>query len=228
MLLGDRDVSSIARVLLFLQSLMKTLVIHHNILTPEQVAQVLDALESGAVVLHATETCYGLTADIFQQSALERLYMLKEMDSDKPVSIMVPNLQQGRLYGEMNEVAMKLATEFWPGPLTLIVPKKELLPEFLNPYHDTIGLRCPDHALTQSLLKAMGTPLATTSANVSGEPQAYSVNDVSFRPDMVLDSGKIDENLPSTIVEIGVEEVSIVRRGDQAEEVERFLLTGLY
>lgn len=211
-----------------MQSLMEALAVYNEVLTPTQMAQVLEALESGLVVMHATETCYGLTVDIFQQSALERLYSLKGMDVEKPVSIMVPNVKQAKVYGEMNELALKLAENFWPGPLTLIVPRKDSLPEFLNFEHDTIGLRCPDHLLTQSLLKTMGTPLATTSANVSGELPAYSIKDVSFDPDLIVDSGTIDENLPSTIVEVMPEKISIVRRGEGVNEVETFLSTGLY
>lgn len=228
MLLENRDNSSIAIVRLFMQSLMETFLVRDGVLTPKQIARVLEVLESGEVVMHATETCYGLTVDIFQQAALERLYALKEMDADKPLSIMVPHLKQGKLYGEMNEIAVKLAGKFWPGPVTLIVPRKESLPDFLNSGHDTIGLRCPDHVLTQSLLKMMGTPLATTSANVSGEPQVYSVEDLLLKPVLVLDSGKIAEHLPSTIVEVLPEKVSIVRRGDHAREVEMFLSNGLY
>lgn len=227
-MLGDTYTSSIATVLLFMQSVMDVLPVGPTGLTPEQTARVLDALEAGQVVMHATETCYGLTVDIFQHEALERLYDLKEMDAEKPLSIMVPSLVQGKQYGEFNEVAMKLAARFWPGPLTIIVPRKETLPEFLNPEHDTIGLRCPDHALTQSLLKAMGTPLATTSANVSGEPQVYAVEDLHMKPDLILDSGRIVENLPSTIVEVTSEKISLVRRGDHADEVQAFLEAELY
>lgn len=197
-------------------------------LTPEQIAKVLDVLEAGEVVMHATETCYGFTADIFQQAALERLYALKQMEADKPISIMVPNGAQAKRYGVLNELAERLIQRFWPGPLTLIVPRKETLPEFLNPEHDTVGLRCPDHALTQSLLKAMGTPLATTSANISGEPQVYGVEGFSLEPALILDSGMIAEHLPSTIVEVTDEKIAMVRRGDHADEVQTFLETELY
>lgn len=192
-------------------------------LRAEDVGVIVDALEEGKVVMHATETCYGLTADPFQEEALARLYALKEMDLDKPVSIMVSSLEQALVYGDLNKKAKALAERFWPGPLTLIVPRKTSLPVFLNPGIASVGLRCPDHIETQKFLKVMGTPLVTTSANVSGEPQAYAPHETTLEPDLLVNSGRIRAELPSTIVKVDEEHVEIVREGDNISEVETFL-----
>lgn len=202
---------------------METFKVIDNRLNPSQMGEVLSALEAGKVMMHATETCYGLTADIFQQQALERLYALKEMEAEKPVSIMVSSLVQARRYGDFDPLALKLAARFWPGPLTLIVPRLETLPVFLNQGHASVGIRCPDHDLTMSFLKAMGTPLITTSANISGKPQAYAPHETTLRPDLLLDSGRIRAQLPSTIVKVLGGEVTLLRRGDSVDEVEMFL-----
>ncbi|HMR00940.1 MAG TPA: L-threonylcarbamoyladenylate synthase [Candidatus Gracilibacteria bacterium] len=192
-------------------------------LSPDQVSIIVNALEEGKVVMHATETCYGLTVDPFQEEALARLYALKEMDLDKPVSLMVSSLEQGMQYGEFNEKARALAERFWPGPLTLIVPRKTSLPDFLNRGIDSVGLRCPDHTVTQTFLKVMGTPLVTTSANVSGKPQAYAPHETTLEPDLLVNSGRIRAELPSTIVKVEGDGVEIVREGDNISEVEMFL-----
>ncbi|MEK9159488.1 MAG: L-threonylcarbamoyladenylate synthase [Patescibacteria group bacterium] len=174
-------------------------------------------LHSGGVVAHATETCYGLAADIFQKKALERLYALKKMPLDKPVSVLVRDLDEAQRYGEFSSTALKLALKYWPGPLTIIVPRKAPLPPLVNYGHPTVGFRVSSNKKTRELLEAFGGPLTTTSANVHGQPQAYSVQDMldqSLVPDAVLDSGRIGDNPPSTIVEVIGEEVKVVRQGE--------------
>jgi L-threonylcarbamoyladenylate synthase len=169
------------------------------------------------VVAHATETCYGLAADIFQRKALEHLYALKKMPLDKPVSVLVRDLDEAQRYGEFSSTALKLALKYWPGPLTIIVPRKAALPPLVNYGQTTVGFRVSSNKKTRELLEAFGGPLTTTSANVHGQPQAYSVQDMldqGLVPDAVLDSGRIGENPPSTIVEVIGEEVKVVRQGE--------------
>lgn len=203
--------------------------------------KALDALMAGEVIMHATETCYGLAVDIFQVEALARLYALKGRDFDKgpkPVSMMVCDLEQAGKYAEFNSVALKLAEKFWPGPLTLILPRKNSLPDFFNPGVRTVGLRCPDHKVAQALIKAYGGPLSTTSANVSTLPEVYKVEDylaqlkglkmVDLEPGVVLDQGLIAKNSPSTLV--GFEEdgsAKIMREGALVKEIKTFLRTTL-
>jgi len=174
-------------------------------------------LHSGGVVAHATETCYGLAADIFQKKALERLYSLKKMPLDKPVSVLVRDLDEAQRYGEFSSTALKLALKYWPGPLTIIVPRKAALPPLVNYGQNTVGFRVSSNKKTRELLEAFGGPLTTTSANVHGQVQAYSVQDMLAQglvPDFVLDSGRIGENPPSTIVEVLGEEVKVIRQGE--------------
>ncbi|MFA6024207.1 MAG: L-threonylcarbamoyladenylate synthase [Candidatus Gracilibacteria bacterium] len=174
------------------------------------------ALHQGLVVAHATETCYGLAADIFQKVALEKLYSLKKMPRDKPVSVLVRDLEEAERYGEFSAVAIELALKYWPGPLTIIVPRKVALPKLVNFGQSTVGFRVSSNKKTRQLLEAFGGPLTTTSANIHGQPQAYSVQemlDQGLVPDFVLDSGRIGENPPSTIVEVMGDEVRVVRQG---------------
>jgi L-threonylcarbamoyladenylate synthase len=180
-------------------------------------------LKGGGVVLHATETCYGLAADIFNKKAVEKIYVLKKMDGNKPVSIMVRGLAEAKKYAIFNQQALGLAKKHWPGPLTLVLPRKKALPVFLNPGHETVGIRCPDHEVARGLIEAADGPLVTTSANVSGKPQAYEVKEFLAQiggrqacqvPDLIIDSGKIPKRKPSTIVGFGKEGLRIIRKGD--------------
>ncbi len=197
------------------------------------IVESLQVLEKGGVLLHPTETCYGLAADIFYPEAVEKIYMLKEMPREKPVSIMVSSLEQAEEYGEFSERAKKLARAFWPGPLTIIVKRREALPSYINPGLMSVGLRCPDHRFTLELLRRFEEPLVTTSANRTGEPQAYDVETFLedrievMHPDFIVDMGRIPETAPSTIVDVSGESGEpflIVRHGPvSVDEVYRVL-----
>lgn len=186
--------------------------------------KALSALRNGGVVLHPTETCYGLTADIFSQKAVEKVYALKDMSASKPVSIMVSSLDEARKYGEFGEEALRLAQKYWPGPLTIIVHRSPSLPTYLNKNLVSVGIRFPDSEITQQLLNAFGGPLVTTSANRTGEPQAYDVETFLLGrdsdgtggeavPDAIIDVGHIPEIEPSTIVEVLGDKVTVIRKG---------------
>ena len=182
----------------------------------EVLMNAVKTLHSGGVVAHPTETCYGLAADIFQKKALDRLYGLKKMPLDKPVSILVRDLDEAQRYGIFSPTALKLALQYWPGPLTIIVPRTEALPKMINFGHPTVGFRVSSNGKTRELVEAFGGPITTTSANIHTEYQAYSVQemlDQGLVPDFVLDGGRIGENPPSTIVEVIGEEVKVVRQG---------------
>jgi len=194
------------------------------------IAKALEALRSGEVVMHATETCYGLAADIFDRKALERVYEIKKMQPGKPVSMMVQRREEAEQYAEFSDIAMQLAKEFWPGPVTLILPRLASLPPYFNTGHSTVGVRCPDHDISQLLVEKFGSPLTTTSANVTTIPEVYTVKEFmdqldtkGKRPTLILDSGRIEKNPPSTIVTFNDGVPEIVRRGAVAKQVEEFL-----
>jgi len=205
-------------------------------------------LKAGGVVMHATETCYGLAADIFNQSAVQKIYVIKRMNRAKPVSIMVRGLAEAKKYASFNQCALEVAKKFWPGPVTLVLPRKRGLPSFLNPGHETVGIRCPDSAISQKLIKANGGPLVTTSANLSGKKEVYDVRDylrqveielskhaleanilranvvskLDFMPDLIIDDGLIPENLPSTIVAFEKGVIKLIRKGSLWPKIRQY------
>lgn len=203
--------------------------------TEHLLVEALQVLEKGGVVLHPTETCYGLAADIFYPEAVEKIYLLKEMSRSKPVSIMVSSLEEAEVYGVFNQQARILARAFWPGPLTIIVKRAPELPSYINPGIDSVGIRCPDHAFTLEMLRRFEEPLITTSANRTGEPQAYEVDEFlenrieDMIPDFIVDMGRIPETAPSTIVDLSGEsgvDMVIVRHGPISVEAIHHALRG--
>lgn len=131
------------------------------------------AIKRGELVGVPTDTVYGLAADPYDEAALERIYTLKGRDEGKPIAILVASLEQGLLLGAMSDRALELADKFWPGPVTLVVPRLDTAPQWLgDTKRRTIALRCPDHEVALALLEMTG-PLAVTSANRSDDEPAH-------------------------------------------------------
>ena len=165
-------------------------------------------LEQGGIVVHPTETCYGLAVDIFNEEAITKLYQLKKMHQFKPVSIVVSDLGDAQRWAEVNGRAEELMTRFWPGPYTFIVNRKGTLPKFFNKGLEKVGLRNPEYESLLNCAKRLGHPFTTTSANISGKPETYAVEDfftqfrsnpMPFEPDLVIDGGFIGVQEPSAV-----------------------------
>jgi L-threonylcarbamoyladenylate synthase len=189
-----------------------------NGLCEDSIAKAVEALRSGLVVAHPTDTCYGLAVDIHNESAVKRLYDVKAMPLEKPVSILVRSLDEAKEYGEFSDMAIRMAQDFWPGPLTLVLPKTDKIPAWLNPGSSSIGIRVIDEPVSMALLKAFGGPLTTTSANKHQDPSAYFVEEIVETVDAVLDAGHLPQkNQPSTVMKIEGNQVVTLRRGNLAE-----------
>ncbi|MFA5854784.1 MAG: L-threonylcarbamoyladenylate synthase [Candidatus Gracilibacteria bacterium] len=191
----------------------------------EQILSAVKALHMGQVVAHPTETCYGLAVDIFQAAAVRRLYSLKKMPLDKPVSVLVRDLEEAQRYGDFSPLAVKLALKYWPGALTIVVPRRSVLghaggsalPAWINPSEPTVGFRVSSNKWARRLVEGFGGPVTTTSANLSGALQAYSVQEMlggGLVPDFVLDGGSIGVTPPSTIVKVVGDEITVIRQGE--------------
>lgn len=164
--------------------------------------KIIQALKDGGVVTHPTDTCYGLACDPLNEEAMKKLCALKQMPRSKPVTWMVGSMGEAMKYGVFSEEALKLASEGWPGALTLVVPAKE--------YDGLIGLRVPGDDFTLEMLSRWGGPLTTTSANLHGQEPPYS-GDAAVPGDYVVDMGEIAKNKPSRILRVTDEDVTVIR-----------------
>jgi len=174
--------------------------------------KAVEVLKAGGVVMHPTETCYGLAVDVRNPQAIEKLYKLKGRDAAKPVSILVSDLGMAKKYGEFSKEALRLADQYWPGPLTILVPRVD------GKSQAFVGIRCADHEFSLELVKAFGSAITTTSANLAGKEPLYEANvevfgDLAKEIDLVIDGGRIPARRPSTIVKVVDDKVELVREG---------------
>jgi L-threonylcarbamoyladenylate synthase len=190
------------------------------------VADALSVLLGGGLIAFPTDTVYGLAALITDPTGIDRLYQAKERSTNKAIAVLIGDLAQiDQVAAQFPPRARRLAERFWPGALTLVVPRHEDLPANLSPTA-TIGVRMPDHAFARELLRQAG-PLATTSANLSGGPNPRDAQEVMAqlegRIELVVDGGAAPGGVPSTVVDCTGPELVILREG--AISSESILLT---
>ena len=174
-----------------------------------------DLLRRGLPVVLPTDTVYGVGVLPFDAAAVERLYAVKGRPAEKGIPILLGDVADvAHVAGIIPSAAAALMAHFWPGPLTLVVPRRPELPANLSP-DDTIAVRVPDHAVARALIRAAGGALATTSANVSGRPPARAADEalaaLDGRVAAVLDDGPSPGGVASTVVDCTVDP-PVVRR----------------
>ncbi len=202
------------------------------IVEPDEAAMVkaVAALRRGELVAFPTETVYGLGADARNEEAVVSIFAAKGRPARNPLIVHVKDLETARLYGHFNDQALSLAREFWPGPLTLVVPLRQDagLPQQVTAGLETIALRVPAGKTALDLLNGFDGPIAAPSANRSGKispTEAEHVEeDLGERVAMILDGGPCSRGLESTILTQTGERVALLRSGAvSAEEIIRFL-----
>ena len=193
---------------------METIVIPTN--QEDAIPSALVVLQRGGLVAFPTDTVYGVGALAFDATAVESIYSAKDRPVEKAIPVLIGGPEDlAKVTRGISPIAAKLAARFWPGPLTLIVPKNPDLPEVVSATL-TVGVRVPDHPVARALLRAAG-PMAVTSANISGEASPKTAEAVSRqlngRIPLILDGGETPGGIPSTVVNcLGTEPV-ILRKG---------------
>jgi L-threonylcarbamoyladenylate synthase len=183
---------------------------------PNAIALALEVLRAGGLVAFTTDTVYGLGALAFDGVAVQSLYIAKDRPAEKAMPVLLGDVVfLDQVATGVPIMARQLAARFWPGPLTLVVPKNPELPEAVSGI-PTVGVRVPDHRFARDLLQAAG-PMAVTSANVSGHPNAYTAQEALTQLDgrlaMILDGGRTRGTPPSTVVDCTQLEPVILRLG---------------
>jgi L-threonylcarbamoyladenylate synthase len=193
---------------------MKTEIIAGN--SPESIQHALEVLQAGGLVAFPTDTVYGVGALAFDGKAVESIYKAKDRPIEKAIPVLLGDAEDiDKVTSEVPLMAKKLAQRFWPGPLTIIVPKHISLPESVSATN-TVGVRVPDHIVARSVLHAAG-PMAVTSANLSGQPSPSTAEEVfaqlNGRISLILDGGKTPGGVPSTVVDCTGAKPVISREG---------------
>ena len=196
---------------------METLIFDHG------TGSAAEIICAGGLVAVPTETVYGLAGNGMDEKAVEKIYEVKGRPAIKPLSLMVASPEEiGRYAVDVPEAAKALAEKFWPGPLTIVLKANPDIPEIVRAGGDTIGLRCPDHALTLKALREAGVPFAAPSANLSGAPSPKTAGDVlkvfDGVIDAVIDGGACTLGRESTILDMSKKPYRVLRQGALPEE----------
>jgi len=198
---------------------MKTEIL--SIHTPNAITSALEILLSGGLVAFPTDTVYGVGSLAFHEKAIESIYVAKDRPMEKAIPVLIgdsPDLIQ--VAEEVPIFAMRLIARFWPGPLTVLLPKKSTLPEAISATA-TVGVRVPNHDIARALLRLAG-PMAVTSANISGKESPRTAQEVfaqlNGRIAMIIDGGETPGGIPSTLVDCTGHEIQVLREGPISKE----------
>jgi L-threonylcarbamoyladenylate synthase len=188
----------------------------------QAIQRALEVLQAGGLVAFPTDTVYGVGVLISNAPAIERIYAVKGRETTKAIPVLLGGMDQlEQVSPGVGEKALRLAQHFWPGPLTLVVPRRPELPQELSNL-STVGVRVPDHPGAIRLIQQSG-PLATTSANRSGNQNPLTAQDVfeqlGGKIELILDGGKTPGGTPSTVVDCTGPEPVILRLGPLTEEM---------
>ncbi|MBP8591092.1 threonylcarbamoyl-AMP synthase [Candidatus Shapirobacteria bacterium] len=187
----------------------------------DQGEKAVAVLKKGGLIIYPTDTCYGLGADATNSGAIDKLMAFKGERKGKPVAVAVSNLVMAEEYVFLSEKARALAKKYLPGPLTLACLSKHKVDPRLESAEGTLGVRIPDTPLLLAIIAALGKPITTTSANISGGASPYSRSSWEKETpqerqalvDLFLDAGELPFSPPSTVVEVSGEKIKIIRQG---------------
>jgi len=183
---------------------------------PLALLRALEILQLGGLVAFPTDTVYGVGALAFNGAAVESIYAAKGRPVEKAIPVLIGDADDlAKVSAEVPEIALKLAARFWPGPLTMVVPKHPGLPRAVSATA-TVGVRIPDNPVARALLRLAG-PMAVTSANLSGQRSPSTALEVfaqlGGRIALILDGGKTPGGVPSTVVDCVGAELQVLRAG---------------
>jgi L-threonylcarbamoyladenylate synthase len=191
-----------------------------------ELRQAANLLLGGDLVAFPTDTVYGVGAHAWQPEAVARLYAAKLRAREKAIPVLIADPGDLNLVAlDPPPVALRLARAFWPGPLTLVLPRQCMISDEITAGGETVAVRVPDHPVARALIRAVGAPLATTSANLSGEPDCLVASQVAAqlagRIAMILDGGRCPGGVPSTVASIDSDDIVILRPGPISVEALR-------
>ena len=195
----------------------------------DKLKEVASLINDGGVVIFPTETVYGIGGDAFNEKAVEKIYELKSRPKSKAISLLIGDLSMiDDLAVDVSETERKIIENFFPGPLTIILKKSKKVPDIVTAGFDTVGVRMPENEIALKLIREVGKPLATPSANISGKPSGteYSeiIKEFDGKIDCFIDGGKTKIGFASTIVKVENGEIKILREGKiTKEDIEKVL-----
>ncbi|MEA3466287.1 MAG: L-threonylcarbamoyladenylate synthase [Thermodesulfobacteriota bacterium] len=178
--------------------------------------QVVDCLKKRGIIAYPTDTTYGVGCDIFNTKGIKRIYQIKQRDPRKPLSFICSDISEIAKYAHVSNLAFKLMKRHLPGPYTFVLDALRVVPALLTTKQRTVGIRIPDNNIVREIVRGLGCPLVTTSANVSGnetyQDPSFIQDDWGSMLDMVVDGGLLYGE-PSTVISLRNDQVEVLRQG---------------
>ena len=196
----------------------------------EKLEEPARIIKNGGIVVFPTETVYGIGTNGLDEKAIEKLYKVKQRLFDKPISLLVSNMEMiENLAKYITDVEYKLMEAFFPGPLTIILKKKDIVPNILTANTETVGIRMPDAEIARKLIEYANVPIAAPSANISGKPTGTNINsiikDFGENVDFYINEGESKLGIGSTIVKVVEGIPKILRKGSiSKEQIDKVLI----
>lgn len=191
----------------------------------EAINEAVKVLSYGGTIVYPTDTVYGFGANALEEISIRKIFNIKQRSFAKPLPMMVRNIKWARELANINEKNDRILSKIWPGPITAVLPKKDLVPSVLTAGQDTVGMRVADSVFVDELLKNFGYPLVSTSANLSGHESTRYPEDIidtfentTLKPNLIIDAGVLPESEPSTVLDLTGPHPRILRVGPSRPE----------
>lgn len=181
-----------------------------------QIKKAVECLKDGGVIVYPTDTVYGLGCDIMSKHAVERIIRIKGRDPKKPMSFVCADLTHISRFARVSNVAYRILKRFLPGPYTFVLEANSEVPKMLLTKQKTVGIRIPDHAISNALVRELGNPILSTSANLTGSEPLTDPREIQEvlgkHVDLIFDCGVLASE-PSTVISLVGDEVLVLREG---------------
>lgn len=170
---------------------------------PRLIARIVACLEKGGIIAYPTDTTYGIGCSIFNKKGIERIYRMKQREHKKPFSFICPDLSEVARYARVSNSAFKILKRYLPGPYTFVLEATRDVPDLLMTRQKTVGIRIPDNRICLDVVRGLGNPIVTTSANLSGEEPAgdpLCIDDIfGGQLDLIVDGGLLTTDVSSVV-----------------------------
>jgi len=182
-----------------------------------QVERAIEILKKGGIVAYPTDTIYGLGCDVFNIQAVKRIYAVKQRPETMALPVLLADANKLPDIAVVPDMAWRLIERFWPGGLTLVLKKRDTLPDIITAGGGTVAVRVPKHDVPVSLIRGLGRPITGTSANISNKPSPLTAGEVEEqldrKVDLIIDGGRCSGGVESTVVDVTGESPLVLRAG---------------
>jgi len=190
---------------------------------------IAESLKNGAIMIYPTDTIYGIGGNALQSSVVQRIFEVKKRPSELPVPLAVNNLLMANNLAHVTDDAEKLMNAFWPGPLTIVLKRKSIVPDEVTGGSDKVGIRIPNHSIPIKLMELTKFPLVATSANLHGQPSPTHIDErvkkLGENVDFIINSEETLGGIPSAVLDLTSKPLKVLRKGPISQKEIEFVIT---